>query len=268
MLTRLLSLTAVALVLATASIAHAADAKKAGPDLSVDDIIKKALDKGSLGFKQGTATLRMTITTAKGEARERTLDIKAMRGADGLLRSMVRFSKPADVNGTAYLVLEKKDALPDQYVYVPAAKTVRRVAAGNATSSFFGSDFTYADLMPLPMSSKEQVGIKKLDNADYGGQPVYVLEITPKVQGSPYGKILAYVHREFLVPVKLEIFDPDMKPLKTLKVKKLKKIENQQVPTEIEMVSEAGSKTEIVIENAEPAAKLTDADFTEEAMQR
>lgn len=254
---------------APAAAQKSAPAAPAG-DLSADEIVEKALGKGAVGFRQGTATIKMTIVSAKGEAKERTLDVKAMRGEDGMLKSMVKFSKPADVNGTAFLVVEKKDALPDQYVYVPKAKVVRRIAAGNASSTFFGSDFTYGDLMPLPMSEKDKVAIEKLADGDVGGQPVYVLQLTPKIDGAPYGKVIAHVHKELLVPVKIEFFDNKQAPLKTLRVKKLQKIKgsNEQVPVEVEMKANNGARTELVLENVDPNAKLLESDFTEEAMQR
>ncbi|HEY1097966.1 MAG TPA: outer membrane lipoprotein-sorting protein, partial [Myxococcota bacterium] len=211
---------------------------------------------------------QMTLFSAKGEAKARSLDIKAMRGKDGMLRSLVRFTKPADVNGTSFLVVEKKDALPDQYVYVPKAKVVRRIAAGNASSSFFGSDFAYVDLMPLPMSQKDKVAAVKLPDGDVGGQPVHVIEITPKIEGAPYGKLIISVHKELLVPLKIEFFGTDVKPLKTLRVKKLQNVNGEQVPVEVEMKAENGTRTELILEKVDPNAALSEADFTEEAMQR
>ncbi|HEY4220798.1 MAG TPA: outer membrane lipoprotein-sorting protein [Myxococcota bacterium] len=256
-------------VSAQAAPAPAAGAKVPdGKELTAEDIMQKALDKGTVGFKQGTATLKMTIVTAKGEAKERTLDIEAMRGDDGLTKSMVKFTKPADVNGTAFLVIQKKDALPDQYVYTPKGKVVRRIAAGNASSTFFGSDFTYGDLMPLPVSDKDKLAATRGDDADIGGQPVYVITVTPKIDGAPYGKVVAYVHKEFLVPLKIEFFDTAGKPLKTLRVRKLQKVNNEQVPVDVEMTAVSGSRTELEIEKIDPNAKLTEGDFTEEAMQR
>ena len=235
---------------------------------TAQEIVDKALNKGAVGFKQGTATLQMTIVTAKGDNKPRSLDIKAMRGTDGMLRSLVKFTKPADVNGTSYLVVEKKDALPDQYVFVPKAKVVRRIAAGNASSPFFGSDFTYADLMPLPMSEKDKVQLDKLPDGDVGGQAVYVVAVTPKVEGAPYGKVIAHVHKQLLVPLKIEFFDAAGKPLKTMRVKKLQKVNGEQVPVEVEMKAAAGTSTQIILEQVDPNAKLSEADFTEEAMQR
>ena len=262
-----LAAAAAALLVCPAAVA-AGKTAKAPVELSADAIVEKALAKGAVGFKQGAASIKMTIVSPRGDAKERSLDIRAMRGADGLLRSMVKFTRPAEVNGTAYLVLEKKDALPDQYVYVPKAKVVRRIAAGNATSTFFGSDFTYADLMPLPVSQRDKVKIAKLADAEVDGQPVHVIDVQPRIDGSPYARLVVHVHKDLLVPLKIEFFDPQGAPQKTLSVKKLQKLNGEFVPVEVEMRATAGSSTQLVVEQVAPDVKLTDDDFTEEAMQR
>ncbi|MCP4499695.1 MAG: outer membrane lipoprotein-sorting protein [Deltaproteobacteria bacterium] len=239
-------------------------------ELTAEQILEEALNKGFVGFKKGTAIMQMQIVNKRGEVKSRTLEVKAMVNDDGQIRSLLRFQKPAEVAGISFLVRAKKDQLPDQYVYVPAAKVVRRVAAGNATSSFFGTDFTFADLMPLPANQKDNVKLKRLPDTEVGGQKVYVVETIPTVEGSPYGKVIAYVHQKSMVPLKIEFFDPSLKALKTLRVKKLKKMKDgQMLPVKVQMKNEQkGSKTILEIMNPNPRARLTDADFTEEAMQR
>lgn len=247
----------------------AAFAQKKTEGVTAEQILDKALAKSQVGFQQGTATLEMKIVSPRGEAKSRTLQVKAMRGEGGLLRSLVRFQKPAEVAGIAFLVREKKGTLPDQYVYVPAAKVVRQIAAGNASSSFFGSDFTYADLMPLPASERDKVKLTRLADSDVGGQPVYVVEAMPQFEGSPYSKLVTYVHTDHLVPLKVEFYDPQGKALKVLSVKKLMKVKDELVPVELVMTNvQQNSRTEISIVNPDPDAKLSEADFTEEAMQR
>lgn len=277
---RPLGLLALAVSCLTVSAAFAAsdaaDSQQAQPvrvaqadKISADDIINKALEKGNVGFSQGTATLKMDITNARGEVKSRTLDLKAMKDEDGLVRSLVKFTKPAEVAGISFLVLEKKDALPDQYVYVPAAKVVRRVAAGNSSSSFFGSDFAFIDLMPLPPSERDKVAVTRLADQKVGGQPAYVIEAIPKVEGAPYGKLVTYVHQKHLIPLKIDFFDDKMKPLKVLKVRKLKKLQGELVPIELVMRNvQVGSQTLLTIKKPNPKAKLSPSDFTEEAMQR
>jgi len=258
--------TATAVVLA---VVVAAAPAAAAEDLTANQIIDKALSKSQVGMQQGTATLKMTIVSPRNEAKVRTLEVKAMRNADGLLRSLVKFTKPAEVAGIAFLVREKKDALPDQYVYVPAAKVVRQIAAGNAGSKFFGSDFTFGDLMPLPAGERDRIKATRLADEEIGKQATYVIEAVAQFEGSPYGKLKLWVHKKHLVPLKIEFYDPSLKLLKRLKVKKLKKVDGDFVPVHMLMKNlQEGSRTELVIENPNPTAKLSEADFTEEAMQR
>lgn len=263
---RLPLLLAAILTLGATSLAPAAQAG----ELSAEQIIEKALGQGAaVAFQQGTARLSMTVVNPRGEAKQRSLAIKAMKGEGGLLRSLVRFEKPADVAGITFLVREKKDALPDQYVYVPAAKVVRRIAAGNAGSSFFGSDFTFGDLMPLPMSQRDKVKIQRLPDDTVGKQPTYVVEAVPMIEGSPYSKLVVHVDQKRLVPLRIQFFDPAGKELKLLTVRKLKKINGEVVPVDVEMKNlQTGSRTQLEIEDPEPNAVLSEADFTEEAMQR
>ena len=49
---------------------------------------------------------------------------------------------------------------------------------------------------------------------------------------------------------------------------RVQKVNGEQVPVEVEMKAENGSRTELVLEKVDPTAALTEADFTEEAMQR
>lgn len=234
-----------------------------------DAILKKAFAKSMFGTSQGTATINMTITNPEGQKKERVLLFKALNGAENQLQYLIKFDKPAELKGTAFLVKERKGQLPDQYVYIPAAKTVRRIAAGNANSSFFGSDFIYADMLPYPADKKDEVSIKRLPDQVLGGQSVYVIEVTPKMSESPYGKLLIYVEKVHAIASKIDFFDKSNQALKSLRIRKLKTIEGKLVPVDLEMKNlQSKSSTIITVANIDPKAKLSANDFTEAAMQR
>jgi hypothetical protein len=256
------------LLLSFGMLAHAQDVAKPG-ELSAEEIAKQAFSQAFVGLEQGTASIRMVISTAQGQKKDQTLSFKARRGGDGLLQYMVRFEKPADVKGTSFLVRERKGQLPDQYLYLPAAKVVRRIAAGNATSSFFGSDFIYADLLPYPAEKKDEVTLKRLTDTKMNGQLCYVLSIEPKSPESPYTKLMVYVKKKEMVPIQIDFYDKTKKQAKTLRIRKLKSVDSKLVPVELEMKNLlSSSKTELYVENVNPKAKLGENEFTEEAMQR
>ena len=261
--------TFVGVLLSTLMVSASASAQKAASPKDAKDIVKAVIEKGAFGFKQGTATLEMTITKKSGSQKSNTLAVKALKNEAGLLRSLMTFEKPVVGAGMAFLVRENKDALPDQYVYVPAAKVVRQISAGKANGSFFGSDFTYGDLMPLPENQQKNIELKRLADAKVGGQDTYVVEMVPKIEGSPYKKLAVYVHQTHLVPLKIEFFENDKAPLKTLTTKKLQKVGSDYLPVDIEMVNhKKGSSTRLKVTTLDPNAKLSEADFTQEAMRR
>ena len=43
------------------------------------------------------------------------------------------------------LLLEKKDRMPDQFMYLPELRKVRRVTKRSVAGSMFGTDFSYED---------------------------------------------------------------------------------------------------------------------------
>lgn len=242
-------------------------ANKRADKLEAGEIVKKAMARNLFGLN-GTANATMTIHKAQGEIKTRDLAVKLMRNKAGLQRAMVTFRSPVEVKGTAFLVSERPDGLPDQYLYLPALKKVRRIAAGHATDSFMGSDFTYMDLSPMPQTTEEQASYKRLPDAKVGGQPAYVIETTIKVAGSPYSKIVTSVHQKYLLPLKVEFFDPFGKLLKVATIKKLKKFNARLIPVTLEMKNlQKGSSTTLSLTELNLKAKLDEAMFTPEAMQ-
>lgn len=242
--------------------------KSQDSQLTAEQILDKAFSGASFGAGQGTATMSMTISSKDGASKERMLSIKTRKGEDGLTSSILRFEKPTDVKGTSFMMKEKKNDLPEQFIYLPATKAVKRVAAGNATSSFFGSDFIYGDFLPYPKGSNT-VKLARLPDDTLGGQAVYKVEILPQQKESPYSKLVAYVDKKNNVALQMDFFDRDGKLLKVLKMRKLQKVSGNLVPVDLEMKNvQTESSTQLKISNINPKAPLKASDFTEAAMQR
>jgi len=239
-----------------------------GADVDASAIVKKAMARNLLSLT-GTAHAIMKIKGAKGGEKIRDLDAKLLRTKTGMQQVMISFRTPPEVAGTAFLVLERPDGPPDQYLYLPALKKVRRIAAGQATDSFMGSDFSYIDLSPLPAGSTNDVEFKRLPDTQVGGQPVYVIEAITKIAGSPYSKITTSIHREHFIPLQMEFTDAFGKPLKVLRVTKLKKFDDKLLPVEAEMKNlQKGSSTTLELAEIDLKAKLTETEFSPEAMQQ
>jgi len=237
-------------------------------DADAGTIVKKSMARNLFSLS-GTAHAIMKIKGAKGEEKTRDLDVKLARTKTGMQQVMISFRTPPEVAGTAFLVIERPDGPPDQYLYLPALKKVRRIAAGQATDSFMGSDFSYLDLSPLPAGSTNDVEFKRLADTEVGGQPAFVVEAIAKIAGSPYSKVTTWIHREHYIPLQMEFTDAFGKPLKVLRVTKLKKIDDKLLPVEAEMKNlQKGSSTTLELAEINLKAVLNEAEFTPEAMQQ
>jgi len=124
----------------TPSAVHAEDS------LTADAIIERMIANDSFGFESGEVTLSLEIRNSRGDVRVRSLRARGDRKAD-LRRSRVDIVEPADVRGTAILLLEQAGDRDDlQYIYLPEYKKAKRITGSQKNGSFLGSDLTFADL--------------------------------------------------------------------------------------------------------------------------
>lgn len=235
-----------------------------------EKILLGAYQGAFLGLTNGEASLRLTSGACSGtHKKNRVMSLKLRTDDAGMVSYLIKFLQPSDIRGTAFLVREKKDGFPDQYVYLPAAKLVRSIAAGNSTATFFGTDFLYADLLPAPKNIAEQAVVNKLADQNLSGQGVSVIEITPKVEASPYGKIQVFVNKTQSSLVQIHYYDRSNKKLKTLTVSDYKEFGHRRIPTKLEMKNEQRNTVTVLnIESPKEDIKFTAADFSESAMKR
>src|SRR5262245_18323935 len=74
--------------------------------LTATQIAERAARPDALNWMGARARVRMVLTDAPGQSRERSMEIIG-REKDGLYQSLVRFLNPADIAGTAFLMLER-----------------------------------------------------------------------------------------------------------------------------------------------------------------
>jgi hypothetical protein len=91
-------------------------------------------------------TLRFD-TRMRGSSLSRRLQLTRKR-SEGPGRALLRFLEPSEIRRTAVLVLENPDRADDLYVYLPAARLTRHLAATQRADSFFGTDLSYEDIEP------------------------------------------------------------------------------------------------------------------------
>jgi len=164
----------------------------------------------------------MLLINKKGRKRFRNLIIVIKKYGD-LSKSYMRFTSPADIEGTAFLTWEKKDGDDDQFLYLPALQRVRRIVSSQKSNRFVNTDYTYEDLQSREVEQDTHTVLReeKIDNYD-----CWVLESIPKTSDdSQYSKRITWIIKEIYLPIKTEFYDKKNKLYKILTGKKIQQID-------------------------------------------
>ena len=167
-----------------------------------------------------STTLEMRATFTKvdriGGERESRAKVVGKKLADGLRRAVLRFDRPADVRGTAMLMIENPNGPSDFYVFSPDERRVRRVS-GRSSGGLFGTDFSYDDFENWRGFAKRSKS-ERLEDAVLAGRPVYVLSGTPAAgEDSSYERVTSYIDRETCVVLRIDSYQTGAKLRKVLR---------------------------------------------------
>jgi hypothetical protein len=156
------------------------------------------------------------------------------------------FQSPADVKDTGFLTYDYDDDErdDDQWLYLPALKKTKRIATGDKSGSFMGSDFSYADMTSRPL---DYYDYRILEESEVRGHAVWVIEAIPRtedeVDETGYTKTVSFVRKDNFVVVRAKSWVKKGKRHKYLDVKKLEQIDGIWVSTEMTMTTKKGKTT-------------------------
>jgi outer membrane lipoprotein-sorting protein len=202
--------------------------------------------------------LRMKIVLIDKNGKEK--DREAVMLQKGSEKRMIKFLSPADQKGIAFL------DLPDDvmYLYLPAFKKVRRLAAHIKNQNFAGTDMSYDDLGTINYSEEyDPVFVGKNERH-------FILELTPK-QGikKAYSKLKAWVLKGNFYPEKIEFFDKGGNLRKRAEWREIGKENNYWVAREIEFHDiKDDHKTKIILIEVKFDTGLKDEFFSQRYLKR
>jgi outer membrane lipoprotein-sorting protein len=169
-----------------------------------------------------TKDMHLVLIDRAGSERTRTLKMW-QKGDD---TRTVMFLAPADVRNIGFL------SLPDDvmYLYLPAFKKVRRIAAHVKNQSFAGTDFTYDDMGSINYAEDYDARLAE-DTPEQ-----HVLALTPK-EGvdKDYGQLKMWVLKDTFHPTKIEYYDRADNLWKVMEMRELTQLEGYWTAMEIEM---------------------------------
>lgn len=178
--------------------------------------IAQEADRRSTGYGDSTAHLKMILRNKQGQTSERELRIRSLEAADGT-KSLCIFDTPLDVKGTILLTHTHKAADDDQWLYLPALKRVRRIAAKSKSGSFMGSEFSYEDIATQELEKHTYTWLR---DEVYDGNDCFVIERHPvDAANSGYSRQVAWIDQAEYRTLKVDYYDRKGDLLKTLTCK-------------------------------------------------
>src|SRR3990170_209119 len=178
----------------------------AGVPVGAEEIIRRsALVQFSSGNDMKTK-VTMRVLSKEGGERVRVL-IMARRNVKtgGDQKYFILFLQPADVRDMTFIVWKYPQRDSDRWLYIPAIKLVKRIAADDKRSSFVGSDFSYEDVSGRAVEEDNHTLLRE---EKYAGKEVYVLKSVPKDgKSADFGYKISWVDKGSFVLWKEEYYD-------------------------------------------------------------
>lgn len=240
--------------------------------MTAQDIMVKNYFVGKLKTVRDMAT--MTLINSRGETRKREMDMAGKRQGNGIDSNLIiRYQFPPDIKGTGFLQIEHSDGEDDLWIYLPALRKTRRLVSNNKKDSFFGSDFSYGDIL-LPKVEPYHHTILRSEIID--GYDCYVIESIPKTEqeknNTGYSKRINWVRKDNYLETKVVYYDTEGALLKTQIAKKhtLVEPENQRwLGLHREMVNhQTGHKTILEEDQVKVGMPIPDEFFTIKTLER
>jgi outer membrane lipoprotein-sorting protein len=224
-------------------------------------------DRRGNGFDDFRADMRMILKNRQGDESIREVRIWGLEVDDDGDKSLSIFDEPGDVKGTAMLTHSHKVEPDDQWLYLPALKRVKRIAARNKSGPYMGSEFAYEDIASQEV---EKYTYKYIRDDVYNGMECFVVERYPVDKYSGYTRQVTWIDKEEYRPQKTDFYDRKDSLLKTLTFIGYKKyLENHWRPDEMYMENhQTGKTTRIVWSNYRFRTGLTDKDFQVNDLRR
>jgi len=177
--------------------------------------IVEELARRNMGWKDFSGDVEMDLEDAAGAKSRRNFTVKVLEKPSATEgdRSLITFSNPADIKGTAVLSHAHGSGEDEQWLYLPSSRRTKRISAGNRSGAFVGSEFSFED---LTASDPRKYAWTFRGKEACGTEKCLVLEATPKEASSAYSKRVVRIDASQLRVQNIELYDRKGQKLKTL----------------------------------------------------
>ena len=202
--------TAVRAAVIALFLGHLFATTSSGDDSEAREIVNQLLTRWRA--QDELAEIDMELIDAGERVRKRTTTLYVKKRDDGNDMRLFRFHTPTDMADAGILTIEKDDGDSDQWLYLPAYHTSRRIASSNRGDTWMGTDFTYEDVTD---PNTEQYEYRMLGEERIGDLDCRIIEAVPVAETllreSGYSKLTYWVNTEKSVAPRVEFYDREGK---------------------------------------------------------
>ena len=217
----------------------------------------------------------MVIETTDRRGRSRNRETRIFRKYVGEeKRTAIFFESPRNVKGTAFLTIDYSEAGRDDdlWLYLPAARKVRRISMSNRGQYFLGTDFTYEDMKKATKVGIEDYNWKTVGEEIVDGRRCFIVEAVPvneKVAKElGYGRSRQWIDAEIWIFRKVEVWDVAGNELKTLTFSDIRKVQDIWTVHSIEAKNhKTGHRSLLTFSDVDYASKVSDDLFKPQTLQ-
>jgi hypothetical protein len=230
-------------------------------------IMSKARDLSIAGSLR--ANVSLTITEKGGATRNRTISMATKSYSDGLEKRLIRFIEPADVRGTAMLIVDNEKTADEMWIYLPALKKIRRIVSSEKGKSFMSSEFSNADISSPTVSDFIH---RHLENS--GINNTWIIESIPvsddKADDYGYSRKVSYISRDKSQVQKMEFYNFDNELFKVIEIRSVMTLPGGKYLVKDMLASNilTNRKSELLFSNISEGSKIEDTYFSLQNLER
>ena len=189
----------------------------------VNIIVKFANLASYYAGDDGKAKVRMTIVDKSGGKQRRQFTMVRKDVTEGGDQNfLIKFTKPADVRDTVFMVSKHIGKDDDRWLYLPSIDLVKRIAAGDKRTSFIGSHFFYEDVSGRGLEEDEHKLIETTNRE-------YIVENTPKMPESvEFKSYKLWIDKNSFIPNKIEYYNKAGRLYRTVETVKIENVQGFQ----------------------------------------
>ena len=206
----------------------------------------------------------------------RTRETRVFRKSDVAgKRTVLFFLEPKNLRDTAFLTVDfaEPGREDDQWLYLPAARKVRRISATDRGEAFLGTDLSYEDVKLETRVGLDDYRFATVGEEEVDGRRCWVGEALPVDEKTArelgYGRLLLRVDAEIWMVRKAEYWDPGGRLLKTTQLGDIRPVDGIWTVHRVEVANaRTGHRTILTFHDVDYASPVSDDLFTERALVR